>query len=146
MSQLTEAVRQIVQRLLALQDDIQQHLELTRTQHEQTRQKLQELSVETSNEEHDGAQCEAALGEVRSRAEVLETDQISSGVICAQVRSHVTRQSIEDMRTSDNSTALVGLPQAVIGKIDQRIRGVSTTNHCRAVVGVFSDAINIKEI
>ncbi|KAK6436472.1 hypothetical protein LTR95_007333 [Oleoguttula sp. CCFEE 5521] len=140
----TSAYVDIVQRLRVLQDDIQQHLQLTVTLREQTQQKVQELSVEPEDEEDDGAQRELARKEVERRSEVLEADQNSSDTIYDQVHSHVTRQIIEDITTSDNSAAWVGLPQAVVGKVDQRIRGVRTTNQSKAVVGVFSDAMNVK--
>lgn len=70
---------------------------------------------------------------------------MASGTVYAQVRSHITQQNIEDVLTTDNSTALVGLPQAVIGQIDQRIKGVNTTSHSKAVVGVFSNAVDARD-
>lgn len=134
-----------MQQLRTLQDGIQQHLELTKVQQEQTVHRLQELSVETDDEEDDGVQRMAALGEAKRRSEVLEADQVSSGITYAQIRSHITQQSIEDVTTSVNSTALIGLPPAVVGKINQRIRGVTTTNGSKAVIGVFSDTVNARD-
>jgi DNA-directed RNA polymerase subunit E'/Rpb7 len=93
----------------------------------------------------DEMQREAALREATDRSRLLEANQEASRTVNAQVRAHITQQSIEDVRTSDNSVALVGLPEAVIGQIDQRIKGVETTNHSKAHVGVFSDAVNARD-
>jgi len=135
-----------VKRLATLQDDVQQHLELTKKQQQETQQRLQELSIEHDNEEDDDCQRELALKEVQNRSDVLEADQISSAVTYDQVCSHITQQSIEDITTADNSTALIGLPQAVLGKINQHIQGVTTTNHSKAVIGVFSDGLKVDDI
>jgi len=109
-----------VKRLATLQDDVQQHLELTKKQQQETQQRLQELSIEHDNEEDDDCQRELALKEVQNRSDVLEADQISSAVTYAQVRSHITQQSIEDITNVEEKwnamvQTLVGHSDAVGG-------------------------------
>ena len=100
-----------------------------------------ELQEEPEDEEDDGAQRALAIKEVEEQSRLLEADQVSSGVVFSQVHSKLTSQEIGNVTTSNQSRALVGLPESVVGKINQRIGDVTTKNHSSAVVGVFNNDI-----
>jgi hypothetical protein len=71
---------------------------------------------------------------------------VSCGVVFSQVRSKRSGQEISDIITSDNSKALVGLPESVVGNINQRITDVRTEGSSVAVVGVYSGNISMKNL
>jgi alkanesulfonate monooxygenase SsuD/methylene tetrahydromethanopterin reductase-like flavin-dependent oxidoreductase (luciferase family) len=110
-----------------------------------TLQRLEELTIEEDADETDDAQRGLAIAEVKSRSKLLETDQVCKGVIYAQIRSRITQQSIEDVITSAESSAIVGLPETVVDKIDLRIRKVHTMDHSKAVVGVFPSGFKMED-
>lgn len=128
-----------------LQTSIQQHLELTKQQQGETQKRIQELGVESDDEEDEGLQRAAALQEVERRSKLLEEDQVSSGITYGQVRSHITQQTIIDVVTSEDSTAQVGLPESVVGMIHQRIGNVMTTKRSKARVGVFPGNLDVND-
>jgi hypothetical protein len=47
--------------------------------------------------------------------------------------------------TSGDSRALVGLPESVVGKINQRIGDVTTEKNSIALVGVFDRTVDMKD-
>lgn len=67
-------------------------------------------------------------------------------MIFSQVRSKWSGQDISNVITSGNSKALVGLPESVVGKINQRIRDVRTEGGSAAVVGVYSGKFSLRDI
>ncbi len=132
--------------LQTLEKAAQQHLELTKTtQSAIERQKL-ELEQDVDHASDDDDQQEFAMKEIEEQARLLEADQISSGVIFAQVHSRLTKQDISDVITADESRAMVGLPESVVGKIQQRIRGVHTTGKSAAAVGVFDSNVDMRNL
>ena len=133
-----------MERFQSLEKAIQEHVELTKVaQSAVERQKL-ELEQELDDEGDDDAQQELAMKEVEEESRLLEADQISSGVIFSQVHSRLTKQDIRNVTTADDSRALVGLPESVVGKIEQRIRGVNTERNSAAAVGVFDSNVDMR--
>ncbi|KAF2451233.1 hypothetical protein P171DRAFT_425760 [Karstenula rhodostoma CBS 690.94] len=139
---ISEANRENVKRQLqTLETKIQEHLDFTIRQQEEAKTRKQELQEEPEDEEDDGAQRNLAIKEVEEQSRLLEANQVSCGVVFSQVRPKWSGQDISDIVTSDNSQALVGMPESVVGKINQLIRGVKTEGGSRAIVGVYSGDI-----
>ncbi|KAF2272441.1 uncharacterized protein EI97DRAFT_504224 [Westerdykella ornata] len=136
---MSEADRENVQKQLqTLETKIREHLDLTKKQQKGAQERKQELQEEPEDEEDGGLERALAIKEVEEQLRVLEADQVSCGVILSQVRSKRSDHDIGHVVTSDNSRALVGMPESVVGKINQRIAGVRTDGGSRAVVGVYS--------
>ncbi|EXJ77534.1 hypothetical protein A1O3_09761 [Capronia epimyces CBS 606.96] len=132
-------------KLQALEDKIQEHINLTKNQQDEAQRRRQELQREPADEEDGGAQRTLALQEVEKQSRLLEADQVSSAVVFYQVRSERTGQDIGNIRTSDDSRALVGLPESVVGKVHQRIKDVTTHNNSAAAVGVFDKSVDMRD-
>lgn len=129
----------LIEQFQTLEKAVREHLELTkRAQNAVERQKL-ELEQHLDDEGYDDAMREA---EEESR--LLEADQICSGVIFSQVHSRLTRQDISNVTIADDSRALIGLPESVVGKIEQRIYEVSTEKNSAAAVGVFDSNVDMR--
>ena len=142
----SHADREVVKnRLLALETTIQEHLELTKTQQADVQERRQELQEEPEDEEDGGAQQTLAMKEIEKQSRILEADQVSSGVVLSQARSRRSSQNIGKVVTLDNSKALVGLPESVVGKINQRIQEVRTKRGSNAVVGVFGSNFSMTD-
>jgi hypothetical protein len=121
--------------LQAVEDKIQQHLLLAKDQQADARTRIQEL-----DEEHDGtADFDQAIEEATKRIQVLEADQVSCGVVFAQAESMRSGIDIGKVLTSQKSTAYVGLPASVIGKVNLRIGEVKTQDSATSHVGVFGN-------
>lgn len=136
---VSEADRENVKKQLqTLETKIQEHLDLTNKQRDEAQERRRELQIEPEDEEDGGAQRTLAIKETEEQARLLEADQVSCGVVFSHVRSEWSGQEISDIITSNNSKALVGMPESVVGKINQRITGVRTEGHSKAVVGVYS--------
>jgi hypothetical protein len=69
----------------------------------------------------------------------------SRGFIFPQSRSGRTGQDIGNVVTSDDSRALAGLPEIVVGKIHQRIGNVATQRKSAAAVGVFDRNVDMRD-
>lgn len=121
-------------------------MELTRRQQDEALQRKRELGEEPEDEVDDGAQRKLAIAEVEEQSRLLEADQVSCGVIFSQVRSKRSGQDISNVVTSGDSKALVGLPESVVGKINQRIRDVRTEGGSMAVVGVYSGNFSFRDM
>lgn len=128
-----------------LEIKIQEHLDLTKKQQAEAQERKRELQEEPEDEDDDGAQRTLAMKEVEEQTRLLEADQISCGVVFSQVHSKRSGQEIGKVITSDDSKALVGLPESVVGKINQQIEEVTTQRNSSAVVGVFSGNISMKD-
>lgn len=140
----SEAAREDAKKQLqTLEVKIQEHLDLTKRQQEEAEKRRQELQEEPEDEEDGGAQRTLAIKEVEAQSRLLEADQVSCGVVFSQVRSKRSGQDISDIVTSDNSQALVGMPESVVGEINQRISGVRTEGGSRAIVGVYSGNVSL---
>ncbi|KAL5331178.1 hypothetical protein ACEPPN_000707 [Leptodophora sp. 'Broadleaf-Isolate-01'] len=125
--------------LQTLETKIQDHLDLTIKLQDKAWKRKQELQEEPEDEEDGGAQRTLAIKEVEERSRLLEADQVSCGVVFSQLRSKRTGQDISNIKTTDGSKALVGLPESVVGKIDQRIKDVTTQRNSAVAVGVFDN-------
>jgi hypothetical protein len=84
-----------------------------------------------------------AIAEVEKRAELLETDQVNCGVILAQANASRSGIDIGKVLTTDQSTAFVGLPASVVGKVNLRVSEVTTQGGSTSHVGVFAENISI---
>ncbi|EUC39744.1 hypothetical protein COCMIDRAFT_31172 [Bipolaris oryzae ATCC 44560] len=115
----SETDRENVKRQLqTLETKIQEHLDLTKRQQDQALERKRALEEEPEDEEDGGAQRMLAIKEVEQQSRLLEADQVSCGVVFSQVRSKRSGQEISNIITLDNSKALVGLLESVIGKIN----------------------------
>lgn len=129
---LSETNREgLKQQLQNLEAKIEEHLDFTGKQQAEAQKRTQELQEESEDEEDGGAQRTLVIREIEERSRLLEADQVSSGVVFSQARSTRTGQEIGKVTTSDDSRALVGLPESVVGRINQRIRDVTTQNNFR---------------
>ena len=136
--------KSLMEQFQTLEKTIQEHVEVTKAaQSAVERQKLG-LEQNFDDEGDDDAQHELAMREVEEESRLLEADQVSSGVIFSQVHGRLTRQDISNVTTADDSRALVGLPESVVGKIEQRIRGVNTERNSAAAVGVFDSNVDMQ--
>jgi len=127
---------QLKTQLQSLEVQIQEHMNLTKKQQDEVQRRRQELEDEPEDE-GDSAQRALAIQEVEKQSSLLEADQVSSTLVFSQVRSKPTGQDINSIITSEDSMALVGMPESVVGKVNQRIKGVTTQNKSAAAVGVF---------
>jgi hypothetical protein len=132
--------------LLTLETKIQEHFDLTKKQQDEAHERKRGFQEEQGDEEDGGAQRILAIQETEKQSRLLAADQLSCGVVFSQVRSRRSGQQIGKVITSDDSKALVGLPESVIGKINQRIEEVRTERGSTAVVGVFSSNISLKDL
>jgi hypothetical protein len=129
--------------LQTLETKIQRHLNLTKRQQEEAEKRKQELQEEPEDEEDSGAQQTLAIKEIEEQSRLLEADQVPCGVVFSQVQSKRSGQDISNVVTMDNSKALVGLPESVVGKINQRIKNVRTKGSSQAIVGVCCGNISL---
>jgi hypothetical protein len=131
--------------LQALEAKIQEHLNLTKERQDEAEKRKQELQEEPEDEEDGGAQRTLAIGEVEKRSHLLDADQVSCGIVFSRLHSERTGQDIGKVLTSGDSRALIGLPESVVGKINQRIGDVTTEKNSIAVVGVFDGTVDMKD-
>jgi hypothetical protein len=133
---LSEVDRESTRRSLqAVEDKLQEHLLLSKDQQTDARTRIQELE-----EEHDGsADFDQAIEEATKRVQVLEADQVSCGVVFAQAESMRSGIDIGKVLTSQKSTAYVGMPPSVVGKVNLRIGEVTTQDGATSHVGVFGN-------
>lgn len=134
------------QQLQALESKIQDHLDLTRKLQYDTQERKRELQEDLEDEDDEGAQRLLAIKEVETQCRLLEANQISCGVVFSQARSKRSGQEIGKVITLDESRAMVGLPEAVVGKINQRIEEVRTEKGSHAIVGVFGGNVSMKDL
>jgi hypothetical protein len=132
----------VKKQLQTLETKIQEHLDLTKRQQGEAQERKRELLKEPEDEDDGGAQRTLAVKEVEEQSRLLEADQVSCGVVFSQVRSRRSGQDISNIITLDDSKALVGLPESVVGKINQRITDVRTEGGSVAVVGVYSGNVS----
>jgi hypothetical protein len=106
---------------------------------------MDELQEEPEDEEDGGAQRILAIKEIEEQSQILETDQVSSKAVLSQLRSQRMSQEIGNVITSDDSRALVGLPESVVDKVSQQqIKDITTQNNSDAVVGVFDGSVDMR--
>ncbi|RWA05544.1 hypothetical protein EKO27_g9559 [Xylaria grammica] len=131
--------KDLEEQLLDLQTKIEKHPVLVNDQHLEAQRRKEELQQSSEDEEDDDdAQRTLAIEEVEEQSRLLEDEQVSSGVILSQIQAERTGQKIGDVITSGNSTAWVGMPACVVGRITQQIGNVETTEGSIDRVGVFN--------
>jgi hypothetical protein len=130
--------------LQALETQIQEHIDLIEKQQGEAQRRRQELQ-DRPEDEDGGAQRALATQEIEKQSGLLEADQVSSAVVFSQVRSKRTGQDISNVITSDDSRALIGMPESVVGKVNQRIKDVTTQNRSAAAVGVFDKNVDMRD-
>ncbi|EMD88831.1 hypothetical protein COCC4DRAFT_195238 [Bipolaris maydis ATCC 48331] len=123
--------------LQTFETKIMGHIDLTKHQQDEAQTRKRELEEEPEDEEYGGAIRLLAIQEVEKQSCLLETDQVSCGVVFSQVQSKRSGQEIRNVITSANSNAHVGMPASVVGKINQRISNIRTDRGSTAYVGVF---------
>ncbi|KNG45791.1 cytochrome p450 [Stemphylium lycopersici] len=136
----------VKRQLQSLERKIQEHLDLTKLQQDQALERKRALEEEPEDEEDGGAQRTLAIKEVEQQSRLLEADQVSCGVVFSQVRSKRSGQEISNIITLGNSKALIGLPESVVGKINQRITDVRTEGGSVAIVGIYGANISLKDL
>lgn len=130
--------------LQALETQIQEHIDLAKKQQDEAQRRMQDLQEELEDEEDGGAQRALATQEVEKQKGLLEADEVSSVVIFSQVQSKRSHQDISNVITSDDSKALVGMPESVVGEVNQRIKDVATKSRSAAAVGVFDKNVDMR--
>lgn len=124
-----------MKKLHDLEKEIQAHLDLTTEHLETTHSRIEQLE-----ENHDGSpEMDQAINELQKRAENLQNDQVASGVVFAQAESSRSGIDIGKVVTSDNSNAYVGLPASVVGRVNLRVKEVTTQIGSTSHVGVFGE-------
>lgn len=128
----------------ALEEQMKGQLELRRSQDVAIRHKKDDLGGDSDSDDEDNVERVAVAAEIQKQSEILEEVQVSLGVMFAQVRAARTHQVIGNVLTDRKSMALVGMPERLVGKMDQRIGNVTTTDESSALVGVFGEETNLK--
>lgn len=134
-SQVTK--RNFEQQLQAFEERITETISIAERQRTDVKRQTQNLEGGNSAADVDEAELELAAIELGKQSCLLEELQASCGVIYSQARSARTGQTIRDILTEHNSQAFVGMPERVVGKMEQLIEGVKTTGGSVAHIGVF---------
>jgi hypothetical protein len=100
---------------------------------------MRELQEKPEDENGDGAQQTLAMNGFEKQLRQLEADQVSCRVMFWQVKYIHRGEDIDNVFASDDSRALVGLPETFVRKINQRIEDVRSGKGFVAVVGMFSN-------
>jgi hypothetical protein len=136
---------QLKTQLQALETQIHKHIDVTKKQQDEAQRRRQKLLEEPDDKADGGAQQALATQEVEKQFGLLEADQVLSAIVFSQVRSKLTGQDISNVATSDDSRVLVGMPESVVGKVNQRINNVTTQNRSAAAVGVFDKTVDMSD-
>jgi hypothetical protein len=124
----------------AVKDKIQEHLDLMIEQFESTTHRIEELE-----NSYDGSdEADQAVDEAKKRAEVIQASQVSCGVVYTQAESSRSGVDINQVLTTDNSFAYVGLPSSVVGKVNLRVEQVITQRGSTSHVGVYCEDLKFE--
>jgi tRNA U34 5-carboxymethylaminomethyl modifying enzyme MnmG/GidA len=145
MSRSDTGYERLSQQMQSLELQARQQVALFKKQQEQLEQRKQELALHSDSEDEDSAQQYAAANEVKEQFRLLDEAQVSHGVTFAQLRAARTHQVIGNVTTDHKSLALVGMPERLVGKIDQRIGNVSTTDKSSAMVGAYDETVDMRD-
>lgn len=145
MGQSDAGYEKLSQQMHNLELQAREQIILVRKQQERLEQRERELALNSDSEDESAEQV-AASNEVKQQFRLLDESQISLGVVFAQVRAARTHQVIGNVTTDRESFALVGIPERLVGKIDQQIGDVSTTDKSAAVVGVFDSSVDMRDL
>lgn len=146
MGQSDAGYEKLSQQMHNLELQAREQIILFRKQQERLEQRERELALNSDSENDESAEQVAASNEVKQQFRLLDESQISLGVVFAQVRAARTHQVIGNVTTDRESFALVGIPERLVGKIDQQIGDVSTTDKSAAVVGVFDSSVDMRDL
>lgn len=135
--------RTMLRQLYVFETMIENHLDSTRKKHGEALDRMRELQEESDDEEDGGVLRTMVIKEIEEQSRILEADQLSCGVVFLQVRSKRSGQDIDEVITSTDSKALVGLPESVVGMMNQHIGKVLTEKSSTAVVGVYGNNISV---
>ncbi|KAH7069997.1 hypothetical protein BKA63DRAFT_519941 [Paraphoma chrysanthemicola] len=131
-----ESVRKDLQ---AIEAAIHRHMRNTQEQQIEAKRHLEELE-----EGYDSAaNVDEAIAEVEKRIDLLEMEKVNCGVVFAQANSSRSGIDIGKVLTTDDSTAFVGLPISVVGKVNLRVGEVTTQGGSTSYVGVFAENVSI---
>ena len=125
---------------------LQMFIDLIGQEKEGAQKRVQVLEEQEEQDQTGGAEHTLAIQECQTRLKILEEDQVSSKAMLEQVRSALTQQNICNVWTSEDSTAYVGMPEFVVGKVNQRIWNVSTRQGSASIVGVFAGNVNMNDM
>ncbi|KAM0716309.1 hypothetical protein Q7P37_007754 [Cladosporium fusiforme] len=143
-SRKSEASNEILsQQMQNLELQAQSQMELIKKQQEEIERREGEFAGESGSDDEENAQVAKVADEVREQSWILDEMQVSLGVVFAQLRACRTHQEIGTVVTDQKSMALVGIPERLVGKIDQRIGNVLTTNNSASMVGVFDQSVDL---
>ena len=126
-----------------LEIQISERMQMTKQQRSESEDKVRDLEDGNSDGDEDEMERVAAAAKCKKQSRLLEDVQASYGVMFSQVRSARTGQTIREIVTDKNSRAFVGMPESVVGKVEQLIEGVRTTDGSVAYVGVFTDSVDL---
>jgi hypothetical protein len=146
MGQSDAGYEKLSQQMHNLELQAREQIILFRKQQERLEQRERELALNSDSENDESAEQVAASNEVKQQFRLLDESQISLGVVFAQVRAARTHQVIGNVTTDRESFALVGIPERLVGKIDQQIGDVSTTDKSAVVVGVFDSNVDMRDL
>jgi hypothetical protein len=127
----------VKKQLQTLETKIKEHIDLTKRQQDEIQEKKRVLEEESRDEEDRGTDRELAIQEVEKQSHLLKADQESCGVVLSQVWFNRSGQEITNVLTLDNSKAQVGMPESVVGRVNQRITDIRTEGGSTAYVGIF---------
>jgi transposase-like protein len=136
---LSESDREATRlQLDAVKAKVQEHLDFMKDQFKNTSDRIAELE-----NSYDGSdEAVEAVDEVKKRAEIIQANQISCGVIYTQAESSTSGIDIGEVMTTDDSSAYIGLPPSVVGKVNLRVKQVTTQRGSTSHVGVFGGNMN----
>ena len=135
-TRLSEADREATKlQLEAVKDKIQEHLDLMKEQFEGASSRIEQLE----NSDDGSDEIDQAIDDARKRAQIIEANQVSCGVVFTQAESSRSGVDIGQVMTTDDSFAYVGLPSSVVGKVNLRVERVTTQRGSTSHVGVFRE-------
>ncbi|KAK4956158.1 hypothetical protein LTR66_013354 [Elasticomyces elasticus] len=144
LGERSEVAQQTLQKQLQdLEAQVSEQIRIAGQRRSDLESQVQSLENGDSVVEEDEAEQAMAVVESTRQSRVLEDLQASCGVIYSQLRSARTGQTICDIITDNESQAFVGMTESIVGKMEQLIEGVRTTNSSSAYVGVFRDSTTL---
>lgn len=144
MSQSDAGYERLSQQMQSLELQATQQVTLFKKLQEQLALREQELALHSDSEDEESPDRVAAANEVKEQSRLLDEAQVSHGVTFAHLRAARTHQVIGNVTTDHESLALVGMPERLVGKIDQRIGNVYTAHKSSAMVGAHPESVDMR--
>lgn len=129
----------------ALELQAREQVQLIKQQRDEALLRGNKLELRAGEDSDDDAELAQAAGEAKKQSRLLEETQVSMAAVFVQLRATRTHQEIGNVFTDQESMALVGLPERLVGKVDQSIGDVSTTGKSASMVGVFDKTVDLKD-